>query len=346
MANVLLDTLYTKNSQPKTKVLLKPPKNANIYDVVIIGAGPAALASAIYTARDDLKTLVIEKAIIGGVPATVDIIENYPGFSEGITGLDFASNLQAQAEKFGVKIELDEVTNIQAGERLVKVNTAETAFWGKTLLIASGCAHKKLDIPGEEKYFNKGVHYCATCDGAFYKDKNLVVVGGGNAAVQEALFLTRYAKHIDLLVRSTIRANDILVEKLGKNSNITVRLHTTTNEIIGDEKRVTKVIGLDIKTGKKVIIKTNGVFIFAGQIPNTQFLVGSGLVFDEAGFIQVDDKMQTALKGVFAAGDVRSNSARQITCAVSDGTVAALSIREYLNHTPTLNYKNIRDLKR
>jgi thioredoxin reductase (NADPH) len=325
-------TVKTTN-KPKTEAQLMPPnENKNIHDLIIIGSGPAALTAAIYTAREDIETLVIEKGILGGVPATVDKIENYPGFPEGLPGLDLATKFQEQAERFGVKFELTEAVSVAPSGGCIAVKTSDGSFAAKALLIASGCDNKKLGVPGEKEYFAKGVHYCATCDGPLYRDKNLVVIGGGNAAVQEALFLTTYAKRVDLLVRSTIKATDILAQQLAKNKKITVHLQTTVSEIIGDGQAVTKVVGTDVATNKKVQFSADGVFIFAGQFPNTAFLAGTGIIFDEAGYIQTDQKLQTALKGIFAAGDVRSGATRQIACATGEGATAAFSIREYLRH--------------
>jgi thioredoxin reductase (NADPH) len=330
-----------KKHRPQPSISIQPKDGVKVHDVVIIGAGPAALTAALYTGRDDIETIVYEKAAIGGIPAMTDWIENYPGFPEGITGLDFCERLQLQVEKFGSKIELGEVTGLQAMPGYIKLQTTDGECLARAVLIACGSDHKKLRIKGEDTYFAKGVHYCATCDGAFYRDKNIVVVGGGNSALQEALFLTRYAKHVDLLVRSSIRADDVLVHKVGQNKKISVHLHTTTDEVVGNDEGVTKVIGTHVLDNRRVELVTDGVFIFVGQMPNTGFLASSGIVFDEAGFIQTDHKLQTAVKGVFAAGDVRSGATMQIACAAGEGATAALNIREYLHHAPILDYKNI-----
>ena len=193
-----------------------------VNDLIIIGAGPSALAAAIYTTREDIDTVLIEKAIIGGMAATTDWIDNYPGFAEGLSGIDLAESLRKQAERFGAKIELGEVTGIAKDDGLIKVVTLEGDKYAKAVLIATGTEYRKLGIPGEAEYISRGVHYCATCDGAFYRDKNIVVVGGGNSAVQEALFLTKFASHIDLLVRSKFRASEVLVKELEKNDKITI----------------------------------------------------------------------------------------------------------------------------
>lgn len=327
-------------TDPSTKSNPKLKDGFMIHDVLIIGAGPAALTAAIYTARDDIETIVYEKSLIGGIPSTTDWIENYPGFPDGISGQDFCDNMQRQAERFGVKIELAEVTGLCRTNDCIKLSTSDGDQYAKAVLVASGCHNKKLNVPGEAKYCSKGVHYCATCDGAFYRDKKVVVVGGGNSAVQEALFLTRFASHVDLLVRSTIRASDILVHKLGQNNKITVHLHTTIDEIIGNDSHVTEVVGTNVKTDEKIHFKTDGVFVFVGQIPNTSFLVNCGVLFDEAGFVKTDERLQTNVKGVFVAGDARSGATMQIACATGEGATAAMSIREYLHHHPKLNYDN------
>lgn len=299
-------------------------------DILMIGAGPAALTAAVYTTREDIDTVLLEKAVIGGLAATTDWIDNYPGFPEGISGLDLAENLRKQAERFGAKIELDEVSNIRKEGDVVVLDTFSGERRAKAVLIATGTEYKKLGVPGEAEYLSRGVHYCATCDGAFYRDKNIIVVGGGNSAVQEALFLTKFASHIDLLVRSDVfRASDVLLHELEKNKQITVHMNTTTDEIIGDGSKVTAVKGTDKKANKQVTFQTDGVFVFVGLKPNTQFL-GKDIELDEIGFVKTNDRLETSLPGVFAAGDVRSGATMQIATAVGEGATAALRIREYL----------------
>jgi len=299
-------------------------------DILMIGAGPAALTAAVYTTREDIDTVLLEKAVIGGLAATTDWIDNYPGFPEGISGLDLAENLRKQAERFGAKIELDEVSNIRKEGDVVVLDTFSGERRAKAVLIATGTEYKKLGIPGEAEYLSRGVHYCATCDGAFYRDKKIIVVGGGNSAVQEALFLTKFASHIDLLVRSDVfRASDVLLHELEKNKQITVHMNTTTDEIIGDGSKVTAVKGTDKKANKQVTFQTDGVFVFVGLKPNTQFL-GKDIELDEIGFVKTNDRLETSLPGIFAAGDVRSGATMQIATAVGEGATAALRIREYL----------------
>ena len=304
-----------------------------IHDVVMIGAGPASLTAAIYTTREELDTVVIEKGVVGGMTAATDVIENYPGFPEGVSGLEFADKLRAQAEKFGTKIELNEVTNITVrADKIKELETTDGVILAKAVLISTGSDYKKLGVPGEQKYYARGVHYCATCDGAFYRGKRLVVVGGGNSAVQEAMFLTRFASHIDLLVRSKLRASEILQRELSEKyaDKITVHLGIATDEISGNENGVNRVTGTDVISGKKVDFETDGVFVFVGLNPNTSFLRSSGLEFDDSGFIKTDSNLETILPGVFAAGDVRADAIRQVATAVGEGATAAIRIREYL----------------
>lgn len=319
-------------TQSQPAVQTNTPTMSKVTDLITIGAGPTALAAAIYTTREDIETVLYEKGVIGGLAATTDWVDNYPGFPDGISGLDLSENLRKQAERFGAKIELGEVLNIVSEDGLVKLSTTDGDRYAKAVLIATGSDYKKLGIPGEDTYYARGVHYCATCDGAFYRDKKLVVVGGGNSAVQEALFLTRFASHIDLLVRSELRASEVLIHQLEKNDKITVHLGVTTDEIIGDGTKLEKVIGTNTQTGAKQDFVTDGVFVFIGLKPTTEFLRGTEIEFDEIGFIKTDDGLQTAVPGVFAAGDVRSGATMQIASAVGEGATAALRIREYIEH--------------
>ncbi len=307
----------------------------NIHDLVIIGAGPAALSAALYTSREDIDTLLFEKGAIGGLAAVTDWVDNYPGFEKGIAGLDLSEQMHKQAKRFGAKIELGEVQKIEDQGKLKKLTTTEGDIYAKAVLIATGSDYKKIGVPGEKEYYARGVHYCATCDGAFYRDKRLVVVGGGNSAVQESMFLTKFASHIDILVRSKLKASDVLIKELEKHKDkITVHLGTTTDEIVGDPPagggKVIKVIGTDSATGKKVEFPTDGVFVFVGLLPNTKFLEGSNIEVDAVGLIKSDSRLMTNLPGVFVAGDVRSGSTLQIASATGEGATAALMIRGYL----------------
>jgi thioredoxin reductase (NADPH) len=302
-----------------------------IYDVVMIGAGPSALAAAVYTTREDLTTVMIEKGPVGGLAAITDLVDNYPGFPKGISGLELAQNFEAQAKRFGAAIEYGEVTDVIDQGNTKKVVTADGEFVGKTVLIATGSAYKQLGIPGEKEFYGRGVHYCATCDGAFYRDKKLVVVGGGNSATQEALFLLKFATHIDMLVRSEVKASEILQRDLDKAvqaGRITIHLNTTTDQIVGKDNKVTKV--RITKDGKAAQIVTDGVFVFIGLVPNTSFLKNTKVQLDDRGFIKTDQNLQTAVPGVFCSGDVRSGATMQIASAAGEGATAALKMREYL----------------
>jgi thioredoxin reductase (NADPH) len=301
-----------------------------VHDVVMIGAGPTSLTAAIYTTREDIETLVLDKGLIGGLAASTDWIDNYPGFPEGVAGLELADKLQKQAERFGAIIDFVEVNSVKKIGEIFEMETTSGLIKAKAVLIATGSDYKKLGIPGEEEFFSRGVSYCATCDGAFFRDKKLVVVGGGNSAVQEAIFLTRYATEIDLLVRGDkMRASEILQSELEKQDKITVHFNTTTDKIVGADNKVVAVEGT--KNGKqKVEFKTDGVFVFIGLKPNTKFLAGSGVELDEIGMIKTDAELKTNIPGIYAAGDVRSGATMQIASAAGEGATAALKMREYL----------------
>ena len=299
-------------------------------DILMIGAGPAALTAAVYTTREDIDTVLLEKAVIGGLAATTDWIDNYPGFPEGISGLDLAENLRKQAERFGAKIELDEVSNIRKEGDVVVLDTFSGERRAKAVLIATGTEYKKLGIPGEAEYLSRGVHYCATCDGPIYRDKSLVVVGGGNSAVQEAIFLTKFASRIDLLVRSDkMRASEVLQKELQNHSDkIKIHYNTKPLEIKSEDGKLASSVLVEVD-GKTDEIKCDGVFVFIGLKPTTGFLNGS-VELDDLGFVKTDSRLETSINGVFAAGDVRSGATMQIASAVGEGATAALMIREYL----------------
>lgn len=306
-------------------------QDTKLHDVIMIGAGPSALAAAVYTTREDVDTVLVEKGVIGGLAAITDWVDNYPGFPQGIEGMKLAELLQGQAERFGADIRFGDVTKIEDKKDHKIVETTEGTLKAKAILISTGSDYKKLGIPGEAEYYGRGVHYCATCDGAFYRDKRLVVVGGGNSAIQEAIFLTRYATHIDLLVRSEIRASEVLQHELKKfvdSGKITLHLQTTTDEITAKDEGVFTVSGT--RDGQRVEFETDGIFVFVGLLPNTAFLKDSGIDLDDVGLIKTDENLQTSVRGIFASGDVRSGATMQIASAVGEGATAALKMREYL----------------
>lgn len=306
------------------------------HDLIIIGAGPAGLSAAIYTTREDIDTVLYDKGVIGGLAAITDWVDNYPGFEKGISGLDLAQQLEAQAVRFGADIRLGEVTKITDDGDYKLVETTDGTMHAKTVLIATGSQYKMLDIPGEQEFYARGVHYCATCDGAFYRDKRLVVIGGGNSAVQEAIFLTKFASQIDLLVRSKITASEVLQKELEEHKDkITVHLGYSPKEIIGDKSaqdggKVVKVaaVGGD---GSLKDFPADGVFVFIGLLPQSDFVKDSPIELDERGLIKTDENLETSISGVFCAGDVRHNATMQIASAVGEGATAALKIREYLD---------------
>lgn len=327
------------NDELLTKLDLRPVSEPGAeiptHEIVIIGAGPAALSAAIYTTREDMETLLFERGVVGGLAAVTEKIDNYPGFPEGVGGLKLADDLRLQAERFGAVIELGEVTGINDEGALKRLETTSGDMYAKAVLIATGSDYKKVGVPGEIEFYARGVHYCATCDGAFYRDKRIAVIGGGNSAVQEAIFLTRFTTHIDLLVRSTIKASDVLQKDLKQyvdNGKITVHLNTTTDEIKGEGTMVTSV---DItEDGAKQELKVDGVFVFVGLDPNSKFLEKTMIKLDSIGFVLTDGHMMTNMPGVFAAGDIRSGATMQIASAAGEGATAALKIREYLEGQP------------
>ncbi|OJU87595.1 thioredoxin reductase [Candidatus Saccharibacteria bacterium 49-20] len=304
-----------------------------IRDVVMIGAGPSALAAAIYTTREDIDTVVYEKATIGGMAAITDKVDNYPGFPDGVEGMKLAGELEKQAQRFGANIDFGEASAIRVEGKYKIITIDGQDVKARAVLIATGSDYKKIGVPGEAESYGRGVHYCATCDGAFYRDRTLVVVGGGNSALQETIFLTRYASHIDLLVRSTIKASDVLQQDLQKyvdEGKVTIHLDTTTEEIVlADDGRVTGV--KMIEKGEAKDLTVDGVFVFVGLLPNTHFLEGSGVELDEVGLVKTNAHLETSVEGVFASGDVRSGATMQIASAVGEGASAALAIREYLD---------------
>ncbi len=302
-----------------------------IHDIVMIGAGPAALTAAIYTTREDIETVLFEKGLVGGLAATTDWIDNYPGYMKGIEGIRLADELRGQAERFGAKIEFASVNAIRRSGKTVTLTTDTGDVEAKAVLIATGSDHRKLGVPGEDTYYSRGVHYCATCDGAFYAGKRLIVVGGGNSGVQEAIFLTKFATHIDLLVRSELKASEVLQRKLATMTDkITVHTQVTVDEIVGENDTFVGARVSNSETGDKRLIKADGLFVFIGLLPNTNFLTGSDIELDERGLIKSDSNLQTSMPGVFVAGDVRSGATMQIASAVGDGATAALNMREYL----------------
>jgi thioredoxin reductase (NADPH) len=296
------------------------------YDLIIIGAGPAGLAAAIYAAREDIKVLVLDKSVVGGLAAITDQIDNYPGFADGIGGAELADHLEKQAKRFGAEIRTGvEVESIEKSDAGIKVTTPQEAFMAKSVLIATGSTYQQLGVPGEAEQIGRGVHFCATCDGPIYKGRDLVVVGGGNSAAQETLFLARFASKITILVRGPeFKASAILIDELEKLPNVTVVYNSPIGSIESKDGRVSAVISGDKS------YPCAGVFVFIGLLANTEAFTHV-IDHDERNFLKTDRSYATNVPGVFVAGDVRSESTWQIAAAVGEGASAALAIREYLD---------------
>jgi thioredoxin reductase (NADPH) len=299
-------------------------------DVIIVGGGPGGLTSAIYTSRDRLDTILLEKGLCGGLPATTDLVENYPGFPEGINGMELIDRFKKQALGFGTKIiEFKEVIRIeQAGERIT-VRTAEEQYNAYAVIVASGSIPKKLNIPGEEMYSGKGVSYCATCDGPLYRDKHVAVIGCGNSGLQEGESLLKHVKSITFVeFLPYITAEKILQERLQKSEKTKFLLNHVLTSINGDTG-VNSIIAKNRQTGEEKQIEVSGIFIYTGFLPNSKFLEGI-VELDRLGYIVANEKMETTVPGIYAVGDVRSKKVRQIDVACGEGTIAAISAGDYI----------------
>jgi len=300
------------------------------YDLVIIGAGPAGLTAGLYAARARMNVLLIEKAVPGGQILVTDWIENYPGFPEGISGFDLAEKIKEQALAMGLDIETAEVQGLDLSGTSKEVILKKKRIKTKSLIIASGASPRKPGV-GEDKFMGKGISFCATCDGPFFRDKVVVAVGGGDTAVQESIFLTRFAKKVYLVHRrDELRATKILQERAFSNDKMEFLWDSVVTGMDGFFG-VEKVHVKNLKTGNETEIAANGCFIWIGILPNTEFIKGD-VKIDESGFILVDTKMQTNVPGVFAIGDVRDTPLRQIATAVGDGAMAAVSAEHYVEN--------------
>ena len=301
-----------------------------IFDTVIIGGGPAGYTAALYAARAGLDTVVLEKMSPGGQMALTDTIDNYPGFEEGVDGFTLGMKMQQSAGRFGAKSEYAEVLSAELTQDVKTVITGSGEFKAKTVIIASGANPRELGLPNEKQLVGKGVHYCAHCDGRFYKGKTVVVVGGGNTAVSDALYLSRIAGKVILVHRrDTLRATKIYREPLLKTENVTFCRDSTVSEILAEES-VSAVKLKNVKTGEETVVACDAVFVSIGRKPATGFL-SNKLTLDENGYIPADETTRTEIPGVFAAGDVRTKALRQVVTAVSDGANAAYFAEEYLN---------------
>jgi thioredoxin reductase (NADPH) len=299
------------------------------YDVIIIGGGPAGLTAGIYTSRARLKTLLIERGAIGGQAVNAWAIENYPGFKDGVNGVDLTLAMHEQATKFGAETLYDEVTGIAVKGEQKTVETAQGTFSTRAIIVAGGSERQKLGVPGEAEFTGKGVSYCATCDGAFFKDKTVAVVGGGNSAVTEALELTKFASKVILIHRrNELRATKIMQEKVMSDPKINILWVTVVDEIKGD-KFVNAIKLRNVNIGETTDMSIDGVFVSVGSQPATGYLKGV-VQLDNVGAIIANDKLETNVPGIFAAGDIRSGSIRQVVGATGDGAVAAVNAGKYI----------------
>jgi len=299
------------------------------YDVIIIGGGPAGLTAGLYASRSRLNTLLIEVGLLGGQMTTTDLIENYPGFPQGITGDELSRLMEEQAKRFGLEVVSQNVVEVKLEGDKKAVQTEERSYLCEALIVCTGTEYRKLGVPGEKEFAGKGVSYCATCDGAFFRDSQIVLVGGGDSALTEALYLTKFVKEVTIVHRrDALRGTKIYQERVFTNPKIKLLWNSVIQEIKGDSV-IRSVIVKNVKTGQVTEHHTEGVFLFVGLSPRTQFV--KGLVqMDEGGNILTDENCETSIKGIFAAGDCRRKLLRQIATAVGDGATAAFAAEKYL----------------
>ena len=301
-----------------------------IYDMIIIGGGPAGYTAALYGARAGLSTLVIERMAPGGQMGLTGDIENYPGFDEGIDGFTLGMKMQAGAEKYGATTEYTEVTSLKLDSEIKEVVTTYSTFYGRTVAIATGANPRAIGLDNEASLIGRGVHYCAHCDGRFYKDKTVVVVGGGNSAVGDALYLSRLCKKVYLVHRrDSFRASKVYDAPLRASENIELVLDSVVSELVADA-RLNSVVTENLKNGEKRMVECDGIFVSIGRKPATEFL-GDTLALDKAGYIIAGESCETAIPGVYAIGDVRTKELRQVVTATADGAIAAHMAEEYIS---------------
>ncbi|MCL0074324.1 thioredoxin-disulfide reductase [Dehalococcoidia bacterium] len=309
--------MYQQNNTPNQR------------DVIIIGSGPAGLTAAIYAGRAGLDTLLLTGLFMGGQAATTDRIENYPGFPQGISGDKLTDLMREQAERFNAEVVIDQVTEVDLLTHPFGVKTASEQYQSRALIIATGASPHKLGIPGEEKFIGRGVSFCATCDGFFYQDKAVIVVGGGNSAVEEALFLTKFASTVYIVHRrDRLRADDILQKRVRGNERIKIVWDSIVTEVLGDSQ-VNGVHLKNLKTGQVSTLTANGVFVYIGNVANTQLFAGQ-IELDEQGYVITDARQRTSINGVFAAGDVQERILQQVVTACGTGARAAVETERFL----------------
>ncbi|MCZ4247866.1 thioredoxin-disulfide reductase [Bacillus amyloliquefaciens] len=300
-----------------------------IYDVIIIGAGPAGMTAAVYTSRANLSTLMIERGIPGGQMANTEDVENYPGF-ESILGPELSNKMFEHAKKFGAEYAYGDIKEIVDGKEYKTVKAGSKEFKARAIVISAGAEYKKIGVPGEKELGGRGVSYCAVCDGAFFKNKELVVVGGGDSAVEEGVYLTRFASKVTIVHRrDKLRAQSILQARAFDNEKIDFKWNKTVKEIHEENGKVGRLTLVDTVTGEEEEFKADGVFIYIGMLPLSKPFENLGIT-NEEGYIETNDRMETKVPGIFAAGDIREKSLRQIVTATGDGSIAAQSVQHYV----------------
>jgi thioredoxin reductase (NADPH) len=319
------------NAQLAEKLGIQTRARRSFYDAIVVGAGPTGLTAALYLGRDGYDVLVIEKGSLGGQAGITHILENIPGFDEGISGAEFAERLGRQARRFGVEIlQAQQVTGISRDGQYIKVTTVDTLnYSSKAVLLATGAQYRRLDVPGEHDLIGINVHFCATCDGVFYKGKKVLVIGGGDSGYEEGLFLTKFASQVDIVDNHPqVKASRTAQQKVAKQPNMAVMLNHAVREFKG-RRKLESVVVEDLATGTRKELHYDGVFVFIGLTPNND-LVEDKVELDKRGFIATDSTLMTSLPGLFAAGDVRSGSTKQAAAAAGEGATAALMMRDYL----------------
>ena len=300
------------------------------HDVMIIGGGGAGLTAALYASRAKLSTILFEKLVSGGQIATTDLVENYPGFTEGILGPEIAQRMEAQAVRYGTQIIYEEVTNLSRKGDIFEAVSTEANYSARTVILAMGASFRMIGVPNEKELTGKGVSYCATCDGAFFKGKKVVAIGGGDSALQEGIFLTRFAEKVIIVHRrDKLRASPILQERAKTNAKISFIWDTVVDKIEGGRK-VEAVLLRNVKTNELQKVSTDGIFVFIGHDPNSGFL-RDFVTLDGKGYIMTDSALTTSVPGIFAAGEVRKGAVRQLVSACGEGCAAALAAQDFLN---------------
>ncbi|MCG3088652.1 thioredoxin-disulfide reductase [Sporosarcina cyprini] len=300
-----------------------------IYDVIIIGAGPAGMTAAVYTSRGSLSTLMLERGIPGGQMANTEEIENYPGF-ESILGPDLSTKMMDHAKRFGAEYAYGDVNEIIDGEEYKTIISGKKQYKARSIIISTGAEYRKMGIPGEKELQGRGVSYCAVCDGAFYKDKEIVVIGGGDSAVEEGTYLTRFAKKVTIIHRrDELRAQKILQDRAFANEKIDFIWNSTVKQVNGENNKISSVTLVSTVDGSETEFKTEGMFIYIGMDPLTAPFKNLGIL-DENGYIVTNEEMETSIPGIYAAGDVRQKTLRQVVTATGDGSIAAQNCQKYV----------------